>query len=108
MLESIQQFMPQFKGEVLIGDNGSDEKERTALEDTLKHMRFDYRLLKFDRHYPITAGKNKLHRECRKKWIRIGAQYRRPLRFFFTKRQIQPAHEIFFSVSVFCVDKTAV
>ena len=69
LLESIQQFMPQFKGEVLIGDNGSDEKERTALEDTLKHMRFDYRLLKFDRHYPITAGKNKLHRECRKKWI---------------------------------------
>lgn len=69
LLRSIQEFMPEFRGEVLVGDNGSDEKEYAVLERELKNMDFDHRLLKFDRHYPITAGKNKLHRECRKKWI---------------------------------------
>lgn len=69
LLESIQENMPEYSGEVLLGDNGSDEEEIAVLEEKLKSVKFSYRLLRFGRHYPIPIGKNMLNEACRTDWI---------------------------------------
>lgn len=69
LLNSIQEFMPQYAGEVLIGDNGSDKEELYIIEKRLERMKFAWRIVKFDKHYPIPIGKNMLNRECKSDWI---------------------------------------
>ena len=69
LLDSIQEFMPEYEGELLIGDNGSDKEELHILEKRLENMKLGWRILKFDRHYPIPIGKNRINRECRTDWI---------------------------------------
>lgn len=69
LLDSIQKFMPDYKGEILIGDNGSDKEELRIVENRLAGMKLDWRILKLNRHYPIPAGKNLINTECRTDWI---------------------------------------
>lgn len=69
LLDSIQKFLPEYDGEILIGDNGSDKEELYVIEERLGRMNFKWRLVKFDRHYPIPIGKNKLNSECKSDWI---------------------------------------
>ena len=69
LLASIEEFMPEYKGEILIGDNGSDQEEYRILERKLQRMKLAWRVLKFDRHYPIPIGKNMTNRECKTEWI---------------------------------------
>lgn len=69
LLDSLQKFIPEYEGEILIGDNGSDKEELYVIEERLGRMNFKWRLVKFDRHYPIPIGKNKLDRECESDWI---------------------------------------
>lgn len=69
LIDSIQKFIPEFRGEILIGDNGSNEEESRTLEDGLQAVRSAYRIIKFDTHYPIPIGKNRLNQECHTDWI---------------------------------------
>lgn len=69
LIDSIQEFMPEYEGEILIGDNGSDREERRTLENKLESTKLNWRILKFDRHYPIPIGKNMINRECKTDWI---------------------------------------
>lgn len=69
LLDSIQKYMPKYRGEVLLGDNGSDENEIELLKTRLKYVNFRHKLLLFDQHYPIPEGKNRLNEECRTDWI---------------------------------------
>ncbi len=69
LLDSIQEFMKEYAGEILIGDNGSDKEELHILQNRLESMKGKWRILKFDRHYPIPIGKNMLNKECKSDWI---------------------------------------
>lgn len=69
LIDSIQEFMPEYEGEILVGDNGSDKDEHNILENKLKNLKLDCRMLEFDKHYPIPIGKNMINRECRTDWI---------------------------------------
>lgn len=69
LLDSIKKFMPEFSGEIVIGDNGSDEEELYVLKNKLKEIDYNYRIIKFNTHYPIPVGKNKLNKECQTDWI---------------------------------------
>lgn len=69
LLDSIQKFMPGFRGEILLGDNGSAKEERQVLEDRLRRMELSYKVIEFDTHHPIPVGRNKLNKECRTDWI---------------------------------------
>ncbi len=69
LIDSIRTHMPEFAGEVLIGDNGSEESEYSILNHKLKDACFSWRIIKLGRHYPIPIGKNRLNMECRTDWI---------------------------------------
>lgn len=69
LLDSIQEFMPEYEGEILIGDNGSDKEEHNILENKLRHLKLDCRMLEFDEHYSIPIGKNMINEKCRNDWI---------------------------------------
>lgn len=69
LIDSIQEFMPEYEGEILVGDNGSDKEEHNILENKLKNLKLDCRMLEFDKHYSIPIGKNMINKECRTDWI---------------------------------------
>lgn len=69
LIESIQEHMPHFRGEILIGDNGSDVEECRQVKEKLERMNFRWTMVNSDRHYPIPAGKNRLNMQCRTEWI---------------------------------------
>lgn len=69
LIASIQEHMPYFKGEILIGNNGSEKEERSLVEQKLKTVNFKWRIHELDKQYPIPAGKNRLNMNCRTEWI---------------------------------------
>ncbi len=88
LIDSIEKFMSGFRGEILFGDNGSDEEELCVLENRLQNTEFKHRIIKFDTHYPIPIGKNKLNKECRTDWI---LQLDNDI--YFTENPIQKVNE---------------
>lgn len=69
LLDSIEKYMPAFRGEILFGDNGSDKEEFACLQNRLQKTELKYRVIQFGAHEPIPVGKNRLNAECRTDWI---------------------------------------
>ena len=69
LLDSILEHIPDFAGEFLIGDNGSDEDQRAILRQRLSEMPFACRLLPFDRNYGVAGGRNRTFSEVRTDWL---------------------------------------
>ncbi len=69
LLESINSKIPQFQGEVLIGDNGSDKRQLVILKRELKNFGFDYSLIEFGKNLGTSKGRNLLHQSAKKTWI---------------------------------------
>jgi GT2 family glycosyltransferase len=59
LCKSIAEIIPQFKGEVLAVDNGSDAGELKRLREMLETMPFRSRLVELGRNFGVAGGRNK-------------------------------------------------
>lgn len=69
LMDSIKRCMPDFKGEFLIGDNGSDEKEKLLIKTVMENMPFHCRMIEFEQNYGVAGGRNRLNQYVDTDWI---------------------------------------
>lgn len=69
LMNSIKEYIPNFSGEFLIGDNGSDEEEKIKLYDAMDGVPFRCRMIEFGRNFGVAGGRNKLFMEVNTDWI---------------------------------------
>lgn len=69
LMESIKKYLPNFKGEFLIGDNGSEESELKKVEVHFSDMPFRCRCVKFGKNWGVAGGRNRLYKEVRTDWL---------------------------------------
>lgn len=69
LMESISQCIPDFRGEFLIGDNGSHINEKKTLKDKMKQMPYKCRMIEFDKNYGVAGGRNRLNSYVVTDWI---------------------------------------
>lgn len=69
LMESIKKYMPNFSGEFLVGDNGSDEEEKRLLYNAMSTMPFHCRMVEFGKNLGVSGGRNRLYREVKTDWI---------------------------------------
>lgn len=69
LMESIAEEIPDFAGEFLVGDNGSDELERMILRRKMESMPYRCRMVEFGQNFGVAGGRNRLFREVRTEWI---------------------------------------
>lgn len=69
LMQSIAQEIPDFAGEFLIGDNGSDEAEKVILRQAMEDMPYRCRMVEFGRNYGVAGGRNRLFHAVENEWI---------------------------------------
>ena len=69
LMNSVKEHIPDFRGEFLIGDNGSNQGEKDKLKAAMEEMPFSCRMIEFDRNYGVAGGRNRLFAEVRTDWI---------------------------------------
>jgi len=69
LLESIQNNIPFFEGEVLIIDNGSDEKEFSLLEEACERFIFHTKIIKLGKNYGVSGGRNRTIPHVNTEWL---------------------------------------
>lgn len=69
LMNSIAEYLPNFAGEFLIGDNGSEEGEKKILRLHMKKMPYSCRMVEFDKNYGVAGGRNRLFVEVKTDWI---------------------------------------
>lgn len=69
LMNSMKKYLSDFKGEFLIGDNGSAEEEKQKLRSAMNEMPFACRMVEFDKNYGVAGGRNRLFREVNTEWI---------------------------------------
>ncbi len=68
LLRSIYEQIPGFKGQILIGDNGSKKQELSALKDFLSEYKLDCSLFEFGANLGVAGGRNRLVAEVSTDW----------------------------------------
>lgn len=69
LMNSIKKYIPEFAGEFLIGDNGSDEVEREKLYKKMREMPYRCRMIEFGKNFGVSGGRNRLFKEVQTDWI---------------------------------------
>lgn len=69
LMESVAKEIPDFAGEFLIGDNGSEETEKVILRQAMRNMPYRCRMVEFDRNYGVAGGRNRLFQAVETEWI---------------------------------------
>ena len=69
LLKSVCEFILDFSGNILIGDNGSTEAELKKLERYVYALPFDCKILRFGKNYGVAGGRNRLFRAVETDWI---------------------------------------
>ncbi len=69
LMNSLKKYIPDFSGEFLIGDNGSEENEKKKLYDAMNQMPFRCRMVEFGKNFGVSGGRNRLYREVKTDWI---------------------------------------
>ncbi|SAK53523.1 glycosyltransferase [Caballeronia ptereochthonis] len=69
LCRSIADQIPNFKGEVLVIDNGSSEEEREALRRYLEGMPFRWRIEVLGQNYGVAGGRNRTMPHVRTEWV---------------------------------------
>ena len=69
LMDSVKECLPDFKGEFLIGDNGSEELEKDIVKKAMEEMPFSCRMVEFDKNYGVAGGRNRLFAEVKTEWI---------------------------------------
>lgn len=69
LMESVARCMPQFTGEVLVVDNGSDEAELEALREAAGRMPYSCRVVELGRNFGVAGGRNRTMAHVRTDWV---------------------------------------
>lgn len=69
LLRSIVDNIPNFAGEVLIGDNGSTGAELALLRKHLADFPYKWRILEFGKNYGVAGGRNRMMSEASTDWV---------------------------------------
>ena len=69
LLDSLEKYIPGFKGEIILFDNASHKVESRKLERYLTAIPFRYRLIKSDKNYGVAGGRNRAFAEVKTDWI---------------------------------------
>lgn len=69
LMESIKNVIPDFAGEFLIGDNGSEESEKDKIKEKMKQMPYRCRMIEFDKNYGVAGGRNRINKHVESDWI---------------------------------------
>jgi GT2 family glycosyltransferase len=69
LCDSIVEKIPEFAGEVLVVDNGSDEADLQTLQAALSHYPFRSRIIPLHTNVGISAGRNIAVKEAKTDWV---------------------------------------
>lgn len=69
LCRSIADQIPNFKGEVLVIDNGSSEEELEALRRSLEGMPFPWRIERLGQNHGVAGGRNRTMPHVRTEWV---------------------------------------
>jgi glycosyltransferase involved in cell wall biosynthesis len=69
LLDSIARHMPDFRGEVLIVDNGSEPTEVQRLTEAAARQPFACRLVELGQNYGVAGGRNRSMPHVRSEWV---------------------------------------
>lgn len=69
LLQSIEKWMPNFAGEVLIVDNGSVKDELALLRDFCAGMICRHRIVELEKNYGVSGGRNRTLPHVHTEWL---------------------------------------
>jgi len=69
LMNSVAEYIPNFKGIFLIGDNGSEQSEKDILYTEMSKMPFRCKMVEFDQNYGVAGGRNRLFEKVETEWI---------------------------------------
>lgn len=69
LCRSIAEHIPNFKGEVLVIDNGSSEDELQALERFLQGMPYRWRVVRLGQNHGVAGGRNRTMDHVQTSWL---------------------------------------
>ncbi|POA36571.1 glycosyltransferase [Pseudomonas sp. GW456-12-1-14-TSB6] len=69
LLESIERFLPNFAGEILIIDNGSSEEEIECLRIACKALSFRTRIVELGQNFGVSGGRNRTIPHVTTEWL---------------------------------------
>lgn len=69
LMESIKEKVKDFRGEFLVGDNGSEKEELDRVKAAMAEMPFSCRVIEFGQNYGVAGGRNRLFKEVNTDWI---------------------------------------
>ena len=69
LYRSILEQIPDFRGQLLIGDNGSSKEELAKLHTAFSYAPFKTRILEFGQNYGVAGGRNKLFAAVETDWL---------------------------------------
>lgn len=69
LCRSIAEQIPDFKGELLVIDNGSSEEEREILRRYLHGMPYRWRIEKLGNNFGVAGGRNRTMPHVRTEWV---------------------------------------
>ncbi len=68
-LDSLKDNVPNFKGEIILGDNGSSKEELENLYNYSKEYPFEISIYEFGENLGVAGGRNKLFHLAKHDWI---------------------------------------
>lgn len=69
LCSSIACHIPDFKGELLVIDNGSTDGELRALENHLQTMPYRWRVVRLGSNYGVSGGRNRMVENVNTPWV---------------------------------------
>lgn len=69
LLESIKKYIPLFKGEILIVDNGSNVEEINSLKTYIENFKYDCQLIELGRNTGPSFARNLACKEAKYGWV---------------------------------------
>lgn len=69
LCRSINEFIPEFAGEVLVIDNGSSETEIETLTNILAGMRYRSRIVRLGQNFGVAGGRNRTIEHVQTEWL---------------------------------------
>lgn len=69
LYRSILEQIPNFKGQLLVGDNGSCKEELAKIYTVFSYAPFKARVIEFGKNYGVAGGRNKLFAAVETDWL---------------------------------------
>lgn len=69
LLKSIEEFLPNFAGEVLIIDNGSSTDEMQKLKTACELLSFQTKIVELGKNFGVSGGRNRTIEHVRTEWL---------------------------------------